>query len=348
MNKERNFYMDALKAINIILVVLGHCIQYGSGKEYALGAFFYNPVFIFIYSFHMPLFMLISGCLFASSIKTKKWNELLYAKFKQLIIPLCSWSVISLFISIGKSSRGLSSESINVLWIVKKLISGFVYGPWFLWAVWWCSFVIIVVRRFFRDSPIVYFLGSVLTFVITDALNLALYKFMWPFFLFAYIFNTYDYRSKLKKIYLNKGFIACTFIVFGFLLFFYNYDSYIYTSGYSVLNKNVAIQIYTNCFRFIIGMVGSISTMYLIYVLVRVLPNAMNNLLSYIGKNTLGIYIISGIVFAELLPKITSSLKGINYLYIFIETMGVLCFSILINALLKRFKITNRLFLGGR
>ncbi len=95
-------------------------------------------------------------------------------------------------------------------------------------------------------------------------------------------------------------------------------------------------------------MVGSISVMHIIYALMRVLPNKMKNLLSYIGKNTLGIYIISGFVFTEILIKTTASLKGINYLYIIIETIGVLCLTILINAILKRFKITNRLFLGGR
>lgn len=31
MTKERNPYLDILKAITIILVVIGHAIQYGSG-----------------------------------------------------------------------------------------------------------------------------------------------------------------------------------------------------------------------------------------------------------------------------------------------------------------------------
>ena len=70
MQKTRNVYIDIVKAVAIILVVFGHCIQYGSGSEFLSStAFFENKVFIFIYSFHMPLFMLVSGYLFAYSLK---------------------------------------------------------------------------------------------------------------------------------------------------------------------------------------------------------------------------------------------------------------------------------------
>ncbi len=346
--KERNIYLDLLKAINIILVVLGHCIQYGSGKDYALGTFFENPVFMFIYSFHMPLFMLISGYLFAFSLKSKDWKELLYIKFKQLIVPLACWSIISLFISIGKSVTGTSAESINVFWIIKKLLSGFIYGPWFLWAVWWCSLIIIFVRKFFSDSPVIYLLGTLFTLILPDTLNLSLYNFMWPYFLLAYIFNSYDYKSKFKKIYLSKPFIFSSFIIYGILLLFYNYDSYIYISGYNILKGDAITQIYNNCFRFTIGIFGSIVAMYLIYALMKVLPEKVKYLAGYLGKNTLGIYIISGIIIPDILGYITRSLTGINYICIFIETIGVLCLSIIINAVLKRFNATNKLLLGGR
>lgn len=33
----RNYYFDYLKGIIIILVVLGHCIQYGSGADFYRG-----------------------------------------------------------------------------------------------------------------------------------------------------------------------------------------------------------------------------------------------------------------------------------------------------------------------
>ena len=56
-------YWDLLKGIAIFLVVWGHTIQYGGSGS----IFFDNKAFIFIYSFHMPLFLLISGYFLAKT-----------------------------------------------------------------------------------------------------------------------------------------------------------------------------------------------------------------------------------------------------------------------------------------
>ena len=57
----------------IILVIIGHSIQYGSGSNFIeKQMFFNNYLFKFIYSFHMPLFIMISGylsCLDSSSVE---------------------------------------------------------------------------------------------------------------------------------------------------------------------------------------------------------------------------------------------------------------------------------------
>ena len=52
------------------LVIWRHSIQYCYAGEQA---FFENPVFKFIYGFHMPLFMIISGYLFFGSCQ--KYNN---------------------------------------------------------------------------------------------------------------------------------------------------------------------------------------------------------------------------------------------------------------------------------
>lgn len=55
--QKRLFYLDAMKGILIILVILGHSIQ-DTISDYQN-----NFLFRFIYSFHMPLFFAISGYL---------------------------------------------------------------------------------------------------------------------------------------------------------------------------------------------------------------------------------------------------------------------------------------------
>lgn len=67
---KRNNYIDFLKGAAILLVVVGHCIQYGSGHVYVLEEeFFNNSLYKLIYSFHMPLFILIG----ISSILSTLW-----------------------------------------------------------------------------------------------------------------------------------------------------------------------------------------------------------------------------------------------------------------------------------
>lgn len=349
MKRERNLYIDIVKGLCIILVIIGHCIQYGSGNKYLEdNTFFNNPFFIFIYSFHMPLFMLISGYLFAYSINNKKWNKVLITKINQLIIPLFAWSFISLIITISKSIPQGTGESLNIIWIIKKILSNFIYGPWFLWAIWWCSLAIIIVKTFLKDSKIIYILITIITFILPDILNLSLYKFMWPFFLLAYMFNTYDWKNKLKPLYNNKFFIIAVSITFVILLIFFKNDYYIYISGYTLLNKNILYQLFINIYRFAIGISGSISILYLLYAIEKIMPNILKEGFAYIGKNTMGIYIISSIIFTEFLPLIIGSLNGINYFYILIETLSILLVSIILTLILKKFKITNILFLGGR
>ena len=65
----RDKLLDIAKGIGIILVILGHSIQFGSGSKYiGENLFFNNIYFIIIYSFHMTLFCTISGYLFSKLV----------------------------------------------------------------------------------------------------------------------------------------------------------------------------------------------------------------------------------------------------------------------------------------
>lgn len=99
MSKQRNLYFDIVKGIAIILVVIGHCIQYGSGTKMLTERLFYNALsFRAIYSFHMSLFMLVSGYLFWNSCLKHDWKENLIAKIKGLGIPIIAWGTVDFLI----------------------------------------------------------------------------------------------------------------------------------------------------------------------------------------------------------------------------------------------------------
>ena len=95
--KNRELLPDILRGFAIVLVVLGHCIQEGSGEQFKLDTMYFNDkVYQFIYSFHMPLFMLISGYFAWDSMekpqeRKEQWS-LLVRRSAALIIPIFAWT----------------------------------------------------------------------------------------------------------------------------------------------------------------------------------------------------------------------------------------------------------------
>ena len=113
MQKQRMLWVDNLKFFLIYLVVLGHCIQYTDE------AYKENFMFYLIYSFHMPLFMLVSG--FVSYRKEVSWG-VIRRRFKQLMIPFLVYTVLASIIKFD----------ISVLF---NTIIRPESGLWFLWAL---------------------------------------------------------------------------------------------------------------------------------------------------------------------------------------------------------------------
>ena len=335
VNNSRNKELDILKSIAIILVVLGHCIQYGSGNQYLEEESFLNNIlFKIIYSFHMPLFMLISGYLFYSSAQKYTTRELLKKKVVTILIPLLSFSIIDL--------------TINILFkrtITFNIIFQTFFGKlWFLWAIIILSFITTFIKKFFKDNIIIYLILFILTFFVPTKFNIQLYAFLYPYFIIGYF--SYKYKNIfIKNININIKYILnlIIFIFFIILLCFYNYHSYIYTSGMSIIN-NIS-QIFIDLYRLIIGIIGS--TLVIITVINlcdKVRINKSNYILD-IGRNTLGIYAISNFLFI-IMKKITYNFDGINYIYLIIEGFIVIMVCMLIIKIIRKNRILAKLLLG--
>lgn len=88
MEKRHYDFLDAMKGMGILLVVLGHVSLI-------------EPLNTVIYAFHMPLFFFISGFLFFSSRK----EHFAVRRVKSLLTPyfvfLCSPFVTGRFWSVG-------------------------------------------------------------------------------------------------------------------------------------------------------------------------------------------------------------------------------------------------------
>lgn len=86
-------FLDFSKGMLILLVVIGHAIQYVAYQD---KGFWQDPIFKAIYIFHMPLFMAIAGYLSYRGIAGST-NLSLHIKSRAIsyLLPIFSWAIIS-------------------------------------------------------------------------------------------------------------------------------------------------------------------------------------------------------------------------------------------------------------
>jgi fucose 4-O-acetylase-like acetyltransferase len=99
---QRFDYLDIAKGIGVLLVLFGHLLQYG-GK-----------VSTFIFSFHMPLFYIISGMCFNPE-KDSSFESFVIRRFKSLVIPYFLYCIVGLVFTCaipGMMTDGMSIDAI--------------------------------------------------------------------------------------------------------------------------------------------------------------------------------------------------------------------------------------------
>lgn len=345
IQKKRNLFLDFAKAFAVILVVIGHCIQFGAGTNYLKEELFFdNIIFKYIYSFHMPLFMLISGYLFAFGIR-KGAKDIIVNKTKSLIVPILAWATLPLAVF-------LITKDVTVFSVIKYYIANSIYSLWFLWAVFWCSLIVLVVNKLLNDKIFVYILIFVVSFFVPDIYHIDLYKFMFPYFVIGYMYKKYDLQEKLKAIYNSDCFICVIGIVFILLFCLFERDSYIYVSGHLIVGKDFVNQLFVDFYRYITGLTGSVFTLLLLIKIYNFCTQKKilkeNNVILTIGKNTMGIYIISGFINTAILVKVGNFITYPNCLIIGVESVLVIVVSILLIRFIQQYKLLNQILLGAK
>lgn len=155
INKTRREDIDLTKAIGIILVAYGH---FGGMVEQP---FWYQITKEVIYTFHMPLFMMLSGFLFSHFKRTKTFKKNLSDSFRRLIIPyvVFSWIFYSLY-NIIQGGQDMAWWQL----LLKPLYSptfGHTTYLWFLPVL----FILYFVANIFRKS--------------TPYIGLCIFAFLW-------------------------------------------------------------------------------------------------------------------------------------------------------------------------
>ena len=275
---QRLEYIDLCKCFAMFCVLLGHSIQYlAEGKPYD------NPFWSFIYSFHMPLFMLLSGFFFQKSLN-KPFADLFAKKFVQLLLPCIAFFLLTIvpshFLSDSRRAQGAGR-----LFFI--LINGF----WFLKGLFACYLIAYVSKHVLRSDALAALASSVCLICIPSA-NVWYTNSMLPFFWAGYFL--FKHREKLLSS--PRVLFVASLLAFAALLPFWSgrYTVYFcrvlpFANGLPPDWHNLAIYL----FRLAIGLAGSLCFLSACKLAAGSMgKTSILPLLCLVGGNTLGIYLL--------------------------------------------------------
>lgn len=333
---SRLLWADCLKLFAIFLVVWGHSVSnYVVGEEYHG---FNLPIRKYLYSFHMPLFMMISGY-FSYRIIDDGGNIL--KRFKSLIIPCIT------------------------LFIIFMICNEHNQNMWYLKSLFLCYAITTLFVRFKRvtggGNLLIYFLTFTIVFltfpILTKLPIISAYKvdFMLPFFVFGIFL-----RRDLALLITREKFLLIWIILFAIGMVIWRSDYIWYNSRSQWFPLKQIYLSHTFLFdwknllyvliRFCVGCTASLFFISLFYQLSEL--KGFQKLFAKIGKYgryTLHIYILQTFltemnVIGIVLP--TDNMFLFQYVYTPIISLVVTITSIILAQWLEKNDYINRYLFG--
>lgn len=305
MTENRKNYVDYIKAIGMILVILGHINSVNSEMQ----------IKQWIYSFHMPLFFFASGLLLKKQTFDINYIE---KKFKSLLVPYLLWALIYsalnfkniLYILYGSYSSINKAESLSSLWFLPTMFLGIIMAQIIINIsknniILICFMVLFMTASFF--IPVI---SSGYPLCIDVSLAAC------SFILLGYIFDKILFANKNNK-YLMIVLTAVGFI--GTMLFRLNYIS---QTEYVVM----ATRKFGNPAAFLIT---AVSGCVFIYGLCKLLDSLNIKFLSYIGMNTIAVLCVQ----KPIIAACEAVFKKIKVFW-FVELIGIAVIVVLASCVL--------------
>lgn len=215
-NSQRISWCDSARGLAILLVIVAH--SFGDG----------NFIKNFIYSFHIPLFFILSGYCLKFNKNRCNLFTILRNNFVHLIFPSIFIIVLCCFIRYGFRYDTVKVTFLSIFYGNGLLDSRFVdyfgiiplYGPyWFLICLFFSKILYILLELYLSNSNIkniVYFLFLFLGIIIGKVMWLPLsFDVVFVALFFLKIGNLY---RKLEDRIHNDFYIVCFIIWFSFLL----------------------------------------------------------------------------------------------------------------------------------
>ncbi len=306
---EKSSYLNVVKGVAIFLMIWGHCIQYCAIQSFD---FFENAIFKIIYSFHMPLFMIISGYLFYFSFQKRDLKNLIIHRTRPII-----WTIIGGGIVIWFSTKCLFAVINGNYSIVFSgdWVKSF-STLWFLWSILSASIGVAIICKkviqIWLQIPLLLLWGLVVLLFPNAESNL----YMYPYYIIGFYFAKYKEKIPLKVMFFKYLSIP----LFPIMCFYFEKKHYIYTSGlfgngYVAGFWNI---VKTDMFRWAIGLVGCIFVLVLIETIFLGCSKLKKKRhwknfflpLEKLGEKSLQVYVISIVFLSAYLPTVYIKVIG--------------------------------------
>lgn len=332
VQNNRNQLFDILKGITIFMVIYGHMIVL-----YDID-YMQSEALLFIYMFHMPLFIFISGYFLYPSVKKTTIKEWLKKKFYGILLPSITYgTVISSKLLIGMYSRNA------VDW--DSVFKLFIHGLWFLPVL----FILCIIAKFIEcqdkiSKPLLWCIFIVGTQFLPEDLIFNGLKALGVFFCLG-ILSKY-YQSHIVDFYqyyrtaINIGVFALFFIAYR--SFNFEHTLYVIETDYDTLQywRNFAI-------RTLSGVTGIASC----FIVGSFIDNKnvmgggkFKSCMSYLGVYSLQLYSIHVYLYYLLLSYL--NLQTNNLLLFLIYSIVVTILSLALIRIISKNRFTNKLFFG--
>ena len=152
MNKDKNLnrleWIDSAKGIGIILVVYGHVYR-GLRNAGIFESETFNLIDSVIYTFHMPLFFVLSGLFYFSSTTNNSTKQIFLKKIDYIVYPYLIWSVVQILV---KSLMSLHTNNEASLSDIGAILIEPKAQFWFLYVLFFSFLITFLFNSIFKEK----------------------------------------------------------------------------------------------------------------------------------------------------------------------------------------------------
>ncbi len=323
-NLKRDFAMDLLKCFAIWAVIWGHSIQYLQNGDY-----FEDSIYIWIYSFHMPLFMMIAGYFCESSMRMQ-FYDFIKKEILHLLTPaFATGGILVLSHFFIDTYFGYEIKYATYL-------NQFLGSMWFLKCLFFCYIFCYIMLKF--PNAFVFFC-ILITLIFFDLISTFCYHLLDLFPVFVFGFYYRKYRKSLSLNVSMALLISCSvYLLMFYMLHYYETGLDTFIVYLFRLLRSVSASV-----MFITIAQGWNRTS------VSVSPFFIRGI-GIIGSNTLGIYCVQSVFLETLLPLLfrTSNTLVSRFFLIPLLSFFFLIIATVLCMYFSKWKLTCLIFLGKR